>query len=466
MKKIALYTGALLTTLAFTACDEDFTDWANPQGYPQGEDAQAMQIQLSAVPTAAIDRETAADTIDLLSLDGMTNAPEGSTVVFNKLFVEGDHTLPFIAEDGVIRVVTAKLDSLVENVFLSRQRTERTLSLSVDATVVTPAGDALTVNTEPTQVSYLQVTPPATESAYYLLGINGWTAADALPMTDKGNGVFEAIFEVQADTWFKILPQSAINGSAIDWNAVWGSNVDSDTSSDAFITWTGAQAFKVGAGKSKVTIDMNNWRYSIRAVSAELYLTGSAYGWGSADGGTWKQLTPVHSHDGQFWTLLYLTEGEEFKFAPQAGWGGDFGAEALTIEDHAGAGLSGTGNIVVGQSGWYLLYVDATAKVLETFEPNVYIIGNTVGVWTLEPENIFTVPADKDGEFVSPTFVADGELRVCVHPKADVDWWQMEFIITDGKIDYRGAGPDQARVNAGAGQKLYLNFTDGTGHIE
>ena len=113
MKKIALYTGALLTTLAFTACDEDFTDWANPQGYPQGEDAQAMQIQLSAVPTAAIDRETAADTIDLLSLDGMTNAPEGSTVVFNKLFVEGDHTLPFIAEDGVIRVVTAKLDSLV-----------------------------------------------------------------------------------------------------------------------------------------------------------------------------------------------------------------------------------------------------------------------------------------------------------------------------------------------------------------
>jgi len=53
-----------------------------------------------------------------------------------------------------------------------------------------------------------------------------------------------------------------------------------------------------------------------------------------------------------------------------------------------------------------------------------------------------------------------------VHPKAYVDWWQMEFIITDGKIDYRGAGPDQARVNAGAGQNLYLNFTDGTGNLK
>ena len=38
---------------------------------------------------------------------------------------------------------------------------------------------------------------------------------------------------------------------------------------------------------------------------------------------------------------------------------------------------------MVGKSGWYLLYVDATAKVLETFEPNVYIIGNTVGAWAL-----------------------------------------------------------------------------------
>ncbi|MGN1353652.1 MAG: DUF5115 domain-containing protein [Alloprevotella sp.] len=465
MKKIALYTGALLTTLAFSACDEDFTDWANPQGYPQGDDAQAVQIQLSAVPTAAIDRETAADTVDLLRLDGITNAPEGSSVTCNKLYVEGTHALPFIVEDGVIRVVTAQLDSVVENVFLSRQRTERTLSLTVDAAVVTPAGDALAVTTAPVETGYLQVTPPATESVYYLLGINGWTVDDALAMTDKGNGVFEATFEVTGDTWFKILPQSAINGTAIDWGAVWGSNVDSDTSSDAFITWTGAQAFKVGAGKSKVTIDMTNWRYSIRPVSEELYLTGSAYGWGG-ENGVWKQLTPVHSHDGQFWTMIYLTEGEEFKFAPQAGWGGDFGAEALTIVDHANAGLGGTGNITVGKSGWYLLYVDATAKVLETFEPNVFLIGNCAGMWTIEPENIFTVPADKDGEFVSPTFVADGELRVCVHPKADVEWWQMEFIITDGKIDYRGAGPDQARVNAGAGQKLYLNFTDGTGHIK
>ena len=41
-----------------------------------------------------------------------------------------------------------------------------------------------------------------------------------------------------------------------------------------------------------------------------------------------------------------------------------------------------------------------------------------------------------------------------------------EFIIADGKIDYRGRGGDQARLNVGAGQKAYLNFTANTGEVK
>ncbi|MDY2974665.1 MAG: SusF/SusE family outer membrane protein [Alloprevotella sp.] len=177
-------------------------------------------------------------------------------------------------------------------------------------------------------------------------------------------------------------------------------------------------------------------------------------------------MVPVYGHEGEFWTLIYLNAGEEFKFAPQADWGGDFGADQLQFVDNAGAGLTGTSNVVVGNSGWYLLYVDATNKVLETYAPDVYLMGETAGEWAIAPEHKFTVPTGKDEDFVSPAFVADAELRMCVHPKEGVEWWQTEFIVLDGEIVFRGAGPDQTRVKVGAGQRAYLNFTNGTGSVK
>ena len=284
-------------------------------------------------------------------------------------------------------------------------------------------------------------------------------------MKSLGNGVFQYEFSVSADTWFKILPQSAIVDGGIDWGNVYGSTIDGDTSTDTFIAWQNAQAFKVGEGDYRLTIDMVNWTYTLRTVSPELYMTGSAYKWGSTPE-DWLPLVPVYDHKGEFWKIVYLNAGDEFKFAPQRGWGGDFGADQLTIVDHAGAALSGTGNVVVGQSGWYLLYVDASNKVLETYKPEVYLIGNTVGAWELKPQNLLTVPEGKDGDFLSQPLVADGELRMCVHPKDNIDWWMMEFIILNGEIVYRGAGPDQERVNAGAGQVVSLNFTTGQGGLK
>ena len=46
------------------------------------------------------------------------------------------------------------------------------------------------------------------------------------------------------------------------------------------------------------------------------------------------------------------------------------------------------------------------------------------------------------------------------------DWWKTEFIVLDGKIVYRGSGNDQERVKVAAGQKAYLNFTDGIGSFK
>ena len=48
-----------------------------------------------------------------------------------------------------------------------------------------------------------------------------------------------------------------------------------------------------------------------------------------------------------------------------------------------------------------------------------------------------------------------------------VDWWQMEFNIIAGKIEYRGAGNDQVGIPTMAiGKKAVLNFSTNTGVIQ
>ena len=47
------------------------------------------------------------------------------------------------------------------------------------------------------------------------------------------------------------------------------------------------------------------------------------------------------------------------------------------------------------------------------------------------------------------------------------DWWQSEFIVLNGKIEYRGKGNDQARAKskASGSTTIKLDFKAGTGSI-
>lgn len=465
MKRYMICAGLLAAALGFTACDEDYTDWANPQTNPQLDPTQAVTAVIEPATAGVIAKETSPETIDLIHFVSAENVQPGSTVKFTSLKVNGDYTLSFATTDSMLAVSTASLDSVVQLAYASKAHVERELKLTATLSVVSPAGQALAAEVASNEVAvrYLPAATPAAEGGYYILGdFCGWSADKAMPMTDKGGGVFEAEFEATADSWYKFFPASAIT-TDVNWDAAIGSNIDGDTSAENFLVWSNAQALKVGAGKYRVSIDVVNWRFTVKAVADELYMTGSAYGWGA----TWNQLVSVWGESGHYWMLTYLTAGDQFKFAPQADWGGDFGGNQLTFADHAGAGLGADGtNVTVAHSGWYLLYVDAVNRVLETYSPQVYLIGECAGGWNVDAANLFSVPADANGDFVSPAFVADNEVRVCVHPKESIDWWKMEFIVFDGKIAYRGNGGDQDRVQGKAGQKLYLNFTKGTGEIK
>ena len=232
-----------------------------------------------------------------------------------------------------------------------------------------------------------------------------------------------------------------------------------------------ANAFKINQtahpGKYyKIELNLLEKTYNITAMNdPELFLTGSNYGWG----GTWVPLVPVHSTTDTFWKIIYLHANEEIKFAPQAGWSNDFGSQA-TINDQAGAGITDNGgNIKVANAGWYLLVVvNGSARKVSFLRPEVYLMGSTAPVnnWTIDSHNAFTIPTTDNGEFISPAIAANGELRMCI--KLDTyDWWKTEFMVTTGgRLSYRGKGGDQAHVNVLTGQKVHINFTNGTGSYQ
>ncbi len=199
----------------------------------------------------------------------------------------------------------------------------------------------------------------------------------------------------------------------------------------------------------------------------DIFMTGSKYNWG----GTWNQLIPINDTPGEFWGIYHFEADEEIKFAPQAGWGNDFGFTAKISQESIDlAGLSDEGgNIKVGNAGWYIIHVSVQGeddKTVAFYEPNVYLMGDAANAgWSIDKTGLFTVPEAADGEFVSPGFAKDAELRICISI-TEKDWWRTEFMILDGSIEYRGNGGDQERVNVTAGQKAYLNFKDGTGRIE
>ena len=85
-----------------------------------------------------------------------------------------------------------------------------------------------------------------------------------------------------------------------------------------------------------------------------------------------------------------------------------------------------------------------------------------------------TPPADQTGEWVSPAFGGDGELRAYIKIP-ELDWWRTEFTIYKGEVFWRDCNlVDNWAKNKGAdysvacsvGQKLYVNFDKNTAKVE
>ena len=116
-------------------------------------------------------------------------------------------------------------------------------------------------------------------------------------------------------------------------------------------------------------------------------------------------------------------------------------------------------------------------KKVEFLRPEVYLLGGLVnGSWNCNEETLFTVPADKNGDFVSPAATADGVARICCTVAGTGNWWKSEFTLdmkNDASIVYRenkqvgdNLGELGYECPVNAGQKVYVNFTNGNGTVK
>lgn len=226
MRKHLIYAGLFLVSIGFSACDEDFKDWAEPQSNPQ-EDAVA---QLTATFAAGKDAsivmdEATVDSVEIVKLSS-TTAEEGSSIAINSLTLNGDYTIPYAVKEGnVIKVALAQLDSVTQEAYKSRASVERELKVAVKASAVTSSGEGIQLSGNEVSITLKPgATPVPDPDGYYIVGdFKGWSAAGAIPMTKAGDNLYTLEMEATDVAYFKIFPASAINGDDLDWDKALGS---------------------------------------------------------------------------------------------------------------------------------------------------------------------------------------------------------------------------------------------------
>lgn len=464
--------------LSVASCTDDYSDWNAPQhndqpatvqfGNGSVTETQAINLAEVTTPTVKVANITAP------TADG-GYAPSGEYKI-----TLGGKSLDITAAG---EVSTEEL----QNVIVSNYG-KAPVQRDMDATVATWATNEKSYVKIESATFKVLATPKAAniEQAYYLAGdifADGYNkdVVKTHAFTHSDNNVWDdpnfsiEVKVTEANKSFMIIPASSLEKSDIREGAFGsGSEKKSLASNGKAITIE-------KAGKYIITVNMEKLTYEVKLVPS-LYLTGSAYNWGN-EGGTWKQLIQYNGSKETYWTMIYFSEGELFKFSTQAAWVDEFGDQA-TIVDNAGSGIVAAGsdhNLKVGKAGWYLLRVtNGKERKLEVCKPEVYLVGDVIaGGWGAGWEdnaktdaNKFTAPTTKNGLFVSPKFANSGNLRMYVnfpdtgYKDPNNNWWKSEFNVIGGNIVFRGNGGDLQGVAVEANQQVSLNFTTGKGEIK
>ena len=202
---------------------------------------------------------------------------------------------------------------------------------------------------------------------------------------------------------------------------------------------------------------------------------------------SWKAIPQVYGLTGNYYGVIYMQAGGEFEWGTE---NNDYrGYNRLKeINDEAGAGITegDEHKIKVANAGWYTLYFKGKITedkknidwALTIYPTQVYLLGacmnQTCDPWVFDEAYALKAPADKNGKWESPAFLASAELRAAVKV-GTLDWYTTEFTIYKGNVFWRRYNivkswaeteGEAYSVTTTVGQKLYIDFDNTTAEVK
>lgn len=385
----------LLASVAFTACDENYDDWADPQSNEQ-EASIDINLQIGQASTTTFDfNSVTEESLTVINSTSLPDYEEGNTVTY-MLQMAADNsfgkvvTVPLTLTASAYTALTADLNNAVIELY-GRRPEARAVNVRIISHVTSGTTTVYTLS----NTLELTMTPiaPEIETGYYLIGtINDWNAADVSTLaqfTHSGADVYEdpyftLMFEITSESWWKIVPQStydAVVGGSI--SSVWDSSVlgvadNGDASLEGTLLLNGDGAAVIeGNGWVKMTLNMMEYTYTIEIIGEmprQLYVPGGYQDWDPATAPTVYTKNLDFKYDGY---INIANDSFEFKFTEEPSWDGkDYG-----VNDE-GELVAGGGNIAVTENGFYRIAVNLNSMTYSATKTEWGLIGDaTPGGW-------------------------------------------------------------------------------------
>ena len=489
MKKIFLYSLAVLASITLASCNGDYDDWAQPQHNPQEE---AITIPgFTATPLVqSIDCSNV--TTDSVSTFKLSEAalPEGFTLDKARLEI-----IPQGEDNAIKKTVNTSIEGKAAVADLSEVIVsfygKRPIAHPFVAHVYLNAvknGDAVLIDAGKFN---LEMTPksPFIDSGYYMVGLmTDWKLDTNLKFTHSEKDVYEdpvftLVFTTKdADQYWKIIPQGNVDTGniwAVENNpkGVVGVEKDGDDAMSGTLLTTTSKGETAKAGKIakpgtyKMTINMMDYTYSIEQLASEYYLVGKLQGWSDkAEGKTclmYAESAVVQSYTTQ-WNSdanLKIWKGSDF-----GTWDNAFGTEVDGDQSVKGS-LAGSNAIKCPEPGsFYTFTADFSTMTykwtkLENQNPtefeNVSLIG-VGGKWG-DNDDVDMTQVTPHNWFIETTLPVGGfKIRANHGWNAGGNWGytaDQEFTST-GKLFNDGGSGDIKIATAGKYRIFFNDITN------
>lgn len=477
MKKQLLYSFAAMVGLVLTGCNGDYDDWANPQSYEQEKAADAYGVTVQKGSDATVVMPVEEDAVKLVSLSANNEKVTGYTL--RKLFIN-DMEFNGSVNGSDIVVSASELAKTFQQ--LSGSRAKQTYDLNINFTFGANLdnGDAVAMEGSSTATLTTEETPAKDPEGYYMLGEwQEWNLSDPTWMTDNGDGTYTATVNTPAETnWFKFYRGSRYD--ATDWDIVnegqMGCAVNGDNANQGFIVWQGDALYPdgvqtptiSGVGTFEVTLDINNYTYTVKRAEAQYYVVGTINGWSQTD-----KSCMFYAHGDNVYS--YTTEWAgawDLKIWDEKGfgdWGKTFGG--INGDGSVSGTLipGGDGAFQSPAAGYYTLTVNMnnygyewTAVTPTADYTAVSLVGDFNG-WgndgssDVDMEQLAKAPHNW---YVRTTIPSDGGLKFRANHDWAVSWGTSEPGTAVGDVYYLPIGGENITVPAGT-YDFYLNDITG-----